>query len=167
MDYSRTELADRLAGEYATGTLRGAARRRFEALLPAHPLLRACTREWQERLMPLTGVLTEQTPPQRVWRRIEARIAPAAQPASARGWWASLGLWRALSSVATVAVVGMAVLLANPTAQAPVVVVLSSTEKGPEGVAPARFVASFSADGRALATRPLVPVSLEPGRALE
>ena len=29
------------------------------------------------------------------------------------------------------------------------------------------FVASFSADGRAVATRPLVPVSLAAGRALE
>ena len=44
MDYSRPELADRLAAEYVAGTLRGAARRRFEALLPAHPQLRAAVR---------------------------------------------------------------------------------------------------------------------------
>ena len=44
MDYSRPELADRLAAEYVAGTLRGPARRRFETLLPAHATLRAATR---------------------------------------------------------------------------------------------------------------------------
>ena len=43
MDYSRPELADKLAAEYALGTLRGPARRRFENLLPAHPSLRRAT----------------------------------------------------------------------------------------------------------------------------
>jgi len=57
MDYSRPELADRLAADYVAGTLRGPARRRFEALLPAHPLLRAAVRGWQDRLMPLTAPL--------------------------------------------------------------------------------------------------------------
>ena len=47
MDYSRPDLADRLAAEYALGTLRGGARRRFEALLTAHPVLRQATRDWQ------------------------------------------------------------------------------------------------------------------------
>ena len=45
MDYSRPQLADRLAAEYASGVMRGAARRRFEALLPAHPSLRSAVRE--------------------------------------------------------------------------------------------------------------------------
>ena len=40
MDYGRRERADRLAAAYVLGTLRGPARRRFEALLPAHPALR-------------------------------------------------------------------------------------------------------------------------------
>jgi len=169
MDYSRPELAERLAADYAAGTLRGPARRRFEALLPAHPRLRQAVREWQERLMPLTAAVPEQAPPPRVWQRIEAQIAPprspAAEPASS-GWWASLGLWRGLSTLATAAAVGLAVLLANPKVEAPVVVVLSSTAADGAAAAPG-FVASFSADGRAVATRPLLPVSLEAGRALE
>ncbi len=54
MDYGRAELADRLAADYAIGTLRGAARRRFESLLPAHAALREATQAWNERLMPLS-----------------------------------------------------------------------------------------------------------------
>ncbi len=177
MDYSRPELADRLAAEYAAGTLRGPARRRFEALLPAHPMLREAVADWQARLMPLTGVLAPQLPPPRVWQRIETRIggAPAAGSAASAAavaplrWWQRLGPWRGLTGAASMAALALAVLLANPPVQAPVVVVLSSTEKGPEGgaVMPASFVASFSADGRAVATRPLVPVSLAAGRTLE
>ena len=170
MDYSHPDLADRLAAAYAAGTLRGPARRRFEALLPAHPMLRQAVADWHERLMPLTGVLAPEQPPPRVWQRIEARTgaAPAAAAAPMLPWWQRLGPWRGLSGVASVAALAMALLLANPAVQAPVVVVLSSTEKGPEGaLAPASFVASFSADGRAVATRPLVPVSLAAGRTLE
>lgn len=166
MDYSRPELAERLAAEYAAGTLRGPARRRLEALLPAHPTLRQAVHEWQQRLMPLTTVLEGQPPPARVWKRIEARTAPA--PAAApSGWWQRLGLWRGAAGVASVAALTLAVLLANPPVQAPVVVVLNATAAAADGSTPAGFVASFSADGRAVATRPLVQVSLAEGRALE
>ena len=73
MDYSRRELADRLAAEHVLGTLRGPAGRRFLALLPAHPALRQAVAEWQERLAPLTQSVLPVTPPDRVWAKIEAR----------------------------------------------------------------------------------------------
>jgi anti-sigma-K factor RskA len=53
MDYSRPRLADRLAANYVLGTLRGAARRRLETLLPAHPSLRQAVNRWQDALVPL------------------------------------------------------------------------------------------------------------------
>ena len=163
MDYAKTSLADALAAQYVAGTLRGPARRRFEALLPSHPTLQYAVREWQDRLMPLTGALQPQAPSPAVWRAIEQRLWPAA---AVQPWWQRLGLWRALSGAAVAAVVGLAVLVATPPpAQAPVVVVLQSTGSQP-GLA-GSVVASFSGDGRAVVARPLMPVALQADRVLE
>lgn len=164
MDYGRPELADALAAEYVAGTLRGPARRRFEALLPGHPALRAAVRDWQDRLMPLTGAVAAEAPPPRVWAAVERRLWPAA--AAPSPWWQRLALWRALSGAALAAVVGLAVLVATPPpAQAPVVVVLQST--GGDPALAGSVVASFSGDGRAVVARPITPVALTADRVLE
>lgn len=163
MDYAQPALADALAAQYVAGLLRGRARRRFESLLPGHPALQRAVRDWQARLLPLTDVLPEQTPPARVWRAIEARLWPAPKP---QPWWQRLALWRALSGTAVAAVLGLAVLQLNPPpAQAPVVVVLQGTGAVP--LAAGSIVASLSGDGRALVTQPLLPVSLSANAVLE
>ncbi|MCW5664795.1 MAG: anti-sigma factor [Piscinibacter sp.] len=167
MDYGRPRLADRLAAEYVAGTLRGPARRRFVALLPAHAGLRAAVRAWETRLMPLTTVLPGETPPARVWQRIQAQLdgaRPAAPP-----WWARLAFWRGLSALAGLAALSLAVLLASPgPAQPPLVVVLNATAPAAgAAVVPASFVASISGDGRAVVTRPITAVALQGDRVLE
>lgn len=170
MDYSRPELADRLAADYVTGTLRGRARRRFEALLPAHANLRAAVRAWQDRLMPLTASIAPQPPSPQVWRRIEAGLwGGAATPASAPRWWARLAFWRGLSALATVAAVSLGLLLASPPpALPPIVVVMSpATPAGDGAIVPASIVASISGDGRSVVTRPLTPVAMQADRVLE
>ncbi len=178
MDYSRPELADRLAAEYVMGSLRGPARRRFEVLLPAHPSLRNAVREWQDRLMPLTLSIAPKAPSAEVWKRIEAQIggappglteAASKTAVEAVSWWRGLVFWRGLSGLATAAVLGLLVMVNTPgPAQAPVVVVLSSTTVNADGNAvPASFVASISGDGRAVVTKPLLNVSLQGDRVLE
>jgi anti-sigma-K factor RskA len=176
MDYSHPQLADRLAAEYVAGTLRGPARRRFEALLPAHPLLRQAVREWQTRLIPLTVSVNPATPPAAVWQRIEARLPggaavapPRVSAAAPSGWWQRLAVWRGLAAFATVAALSLAVLLAMPgPAQAPIVVVLDATGQTVNGaVVPATFVASISGDGNSVVTRPVTQVQLQADRALE
>lgn len=172
MDYSRPSLADRLAAEYATGTLRGAARRRFEALLPAHATLRSALDAWQARLAPLTRTITPIEPPASVWTRIESRLWGARQGADAAPlrWWQQLAFWRGLSAMAGVATLSLAILLATPDpARPPVVVVLNAAASaaGTPAPQPPTFVASISADGRAMVTRPLQAVALQPDRALE
>jgi anti-sigma-K factor RskA len=163
MDYAKSGRIDALAAQYAAGTLRGGARRRYETLLAAHPALLAAHRRWQERLMPLAAELPPQTPPARIWRRIEQRLWPTAV---ALRWWQRVAPWRGLAALAGAATLGLAVILALPgPGQPPVVVVLQGTVGTVQGVN--TFVASVSGDGRALVTRPLQPVSLEPGRVLE
>ena len=173
MDYANKSLSDALAAQFVAGTLRGAARRRFEALLPGHPALRAAVQDWRARLIPLTAVVASEAPPAHIWARIEQRLWPQStvttQPGLAAGgvaWWRGLAFWRAAAGVTTTAALALGVLLNNPPPQdAPVVVVLQGTEAG--GPAMATIVASVSADGRALVAQPLQPVALAAGRVLE
>ena len=169
MDYSRPDLADRLAAEYVTGTLRGPARRRMEQLMPAHPALRAAVRRWEAGLMPLTSSVSPQAPSAEVWKRIVARIGgAAAAEAPVPSWSSSLSFWRSLSMFAGVVSLSLLVLFANPKPnQPPIVVVLNSTTVPAGAVAPATFVASISGDGRAIVTQPLMGVSVQPDRVLE
>lgn len=163
MDYAHPRRADRLAAEYVLGTLRGPARRRFEALLAAHPALRRATQDWEHRLMPLAADVPQQQPSQGVWLAIERRLfgAPAAG-GSRPPWWQRLVPWQTLAGVSLVAAMALAVLLALPAPQpAPWVVVLSADQ------GPATFVAGVSADGKSLVLKPLAGVTLEPQRVLE
>ena len=164
MDYGRSELAEALAADYVVGTMRGAARRRFEALLPAHVELRRATHAWQERLMPLTASLDPVQPPGDVWRRISDRLDRRRSVVA--GAWQRLSFWRSLTAFASVAAIGLAVLLATPRpTPPPIVVVLAPTEAAPGTGAP--IVASISGDGAVLVARPIVPVALRADRSLE
>jgi anti-sigma-K factor RskA len=168
MDYARADLADRLAAEYVAGTLRGGARRRFESLLPAHALLREATRAWQDRLMPLTAALAPVQPSGQVWRHVSERIGDGGSNAKeGRGARHRLAFWRGLTAVASVAAIGLAVLLVSPHAvPPPVVVVLAATNAG-GAPQPGAIVASISGDGASLVARPIVPVSVQADRSLE
>jgi anti-sigma-K factor RskA len=163
MDYSRPALADRLASEYVLGTLRGPARRRFDALLPSHPALQQAVARWRGDLMPLTQAVAPVEPPDRVWAGVQRTLFRPTAAADGHGWH-RVAVWRRLAGAASMAALALAVLLALPPApQPPIVVVLD-----PDPAAPAaRFVASVSADGRALLLRPLDDFQPAAGRALE
>ncbi|HYW03469.1 MAG TPA: anti-sigma factor [Gammaproteobacteria bacterium] len=88
MNYTGERLADRLAAEYVLGTLRGPARRRFERLLEAHPVLRAHVRAWEERLGPMAARVAPVRPPRRVWRRIRRATGTSRGVAGAWRAWA-------------------------------------------------------------------------------
>jgi anti-sigma-K factor RskA len=169
MDYARPELADRLAAEYVLGTLRGPARRRFQALLPSHPTLRRATQDWERRLDQLSTVTPAVAPSPAAWQGIErklfadearARTSALAPLATVQRWWQRLGLWQGAAGLASAAVVVLAVLLANPAAvppaQPPIVVVMAAQDAAAgAGVHPVGFVAGVSGDGRSLVLKPL------------
>ncbi|HEY1392739.1 MAG TPA: anti-sigma factor [Methylibium sp.] len=173
MDYGRPALADRLAAEYALGTLRGGARRRFESLLAAHPMLRQAVRDWQARLMPLSGTVQPIQPSPAVWQRVEQRLfgdGVGMTIASPRRWWQRLGLWQGAAGLAAVAAIGLGLLLSQPQpTQPPIVIVMAANPQAGAGAIPAAsFVASVSADGRALVLKPIGAITLDASRqALE
>ncbi len=102
------ELADRVAAAYALGTLRGAARRRFETLARQNPALRAAALLWQERLSAMTELQTGEAPSPNVWKRIAIQLrqeadaqaqGARARPAARTGFWRAAALAGGLASV--------------------------------------------------------------------
>jgi len=165
MDYSRPRLAEKLAAEYALGTLRGPARRRFEQLLPAHPALAREVARWQLRLQALASPVAAVQPPAHLWPAIQRRLFGAPLPAPR--WWQRLSLWQGFSGAASALALTALLLLNQPQpVQPPLVIVMNSTAEG-AALVKAGFVASVSADGRALVLKPLGPLTLAQGRALE
>lgn len=114
-------LIDRLAASHALGTLRGGARRRFEALALEHAEVRAAALIWQSRWSALAELQGQARPSPAVWTRIanlvraqqqeramqEARGAPVAASSPVHRWFESLLLWRgtAVAAIAAAALV--------------------------------------------------------------
>jgi anti-sigma-K factor RskA len=115
------DLADRLAAAYALGTLRGGARRRFEAQARQSPALRAAALAWHERFAAITELQHVQTPDPNVWKRIQNTVeaervpvqGPVTKPAGSN-WMATVRLWRSAAlgaGLATVAAFGLSLYL--------------------------------------------------------
>ena len=113
-------LRDKLAAEYALGTLKGGARRRFEGWLHGDAALRRLTAEWQDRLAPLAEFSTPQAPRKQVWRAIETRLR-LQRPPSAWQFWRnpSLPFWRTLSLASSAAAAMLVVVLTTRMLDAP------------------------------------------------
>ena len=93
MRYENEELQDLLAAEFVLGNLRGAARSRLVALMRRHPGLRRSVERWEERLFPLMLSAPRVKAPARVWRAVQARIAPRRGDANHwRRWWQRMAL---------------------------------------------------------------------------
>ena len=122
------ELLDRIASNYALGTLRGGARRRFEALAREQAPVRAAALIWQSRLASLNELQPQAAPPGAVWTRIdnlvqgdkaqasmlsERQATAASVPVSESGWigwFRSLALWRGVSAAGALATVAAVVV---------------------------------------------------------
>lgn len=98
--YQNPDIFEYLAMSYALGTLHGKPRRRFEKLMTHHLYLRAVTDSYQQQLAPMTELLPEEIPPERVWDNI-ARQLPAnnkyTNTKPANTWLRVLFPWAALS----------------------------------------------------------------------
>ena len=174
-------LREMLAAEYALGTLRGGARRRFEQWLRQDGALRAIALAWSERLAPLADEVPSRVPPKRVWDAIEARLPGFAARTSTRmaapavtAWWDRLGFWRGLTAAfATVAVItlGLAIRPAPlpppprivQVQEAPSAVAMLLDPKTSKPVA----VVMTSERGNALSIKVLDDVAVPEGKVLQ
>jgi anti-sigma-K factor RskA len=68
------ETLDRLAANYALGTLRGGARRRFETISRENATVRAAALVWQGRLSGMTELQSPILPAPAVWTRIQNMV---------------------------------------------------------------------------------------------
>lgn len=96
MNYDDPRLRDRLAAEYVLGTLRGAARRRFERLLAEDRDIGREVAGWEARLAPLLESLPPVEPPARVWDAVEREIGPRPTRSLRRWLWLPLAVAAAL-----------------------------------------------------------------------
>jgi anti-sigma-K factor RskA len=135
------ELLELLAASHALGTLRGGARRRFEALAREQAPVRAAALVWQGRLASMTELQTSVAPDPAVWTRIrnmidaeqsalaierqrDAANARADSEPRQGGWLRSLALWRgatAAGALATVLAVAVGLNLRDQLHNAPAV----------------------------------------------
>jgi anti-sigma-K factor RskA len=120
------QTLDRLAANYALGTLRGGARRRFETISRDNATVRAAALVWQGRLSGMTELQSPILPSPAVWTRIQnmvqtERDAVAMQQARQSGqvkgesltsdtsWlssiWQGLWVWRSAAAAGALATV--------------------------------------------------------------
>lgn len=129
MKYANPELRDKLAAEYALGTLRCAARARFRRLMKYDPALRRTVTEWENRIYPMTEATAEVEPPARVWNAIQANLAGTE---FSLGFWRTLGLFSSGLALALLLYLGLTLhpetlsymaLLNDQKSQQPVLIV--------------------------------------------
>ncbi len=114
MNLLQPERLDRLAREYALGTLQGAARRRFERLLREAPLTMRVVAHWQERLGVLATSVPAVQPREELWLGLQQRLFAAPQRASPWQWLQGLLAPRVLGGVLAGVLMAAVVLRLQP-----------------------------------------------------
>jgi anti-sigma-K factor RskA len=116
MNYLLPERLERLAREYALGTLEGPARRRFERLLRNAPAAARAVGAWQERLSGLAGAVPSVQPGESVWRALEQRLfaSPRAAPRGPLRWLQAVLTVRALGGALAGVLLCVALLRFQP-----------------------------------------------------
>ena len=176
MNLLQPERLDRLAREYALGTLAGAARRRFERLLAQSGAARLAVGAWQERLAPLAAEVSPLRPRPEVWRAIEARVfasrsvaAPAAPEAGGVwAWLAGLLSLRGLGSALAGALLCVVLLRQEPgwIGMEPQRGTLPASYVGLmlDGAGKPALLASSRRQGKLLQVKSLQPLTLPVGK---
>lgn len=127
MRLAGSPLLDALCGEYLVGTLRGAARRRFERARREEPLVAQRLDYWQGVIAPRYTKMIELQPSAAVWSRLERELSLSRYRTP---WHKRAGFWRGWALAATAALVlvlGLQFIAQEP----PPVQIAQLTGKGP------------------------------------
>jgi len=151
---------DAVCGEYLVGTLRGAARRRFERALADEPLVALRLAYWQRTMAVGYSPRIEVQPAAGGWRRLERELGLRAL---APKWHQRLGLWRAWAGAATAALV-IVVAVESWRPGAPPLATVALLEAG---AGHANVTAQMSADHRVLVLSAARPVLASPQQSFE
>jgi anti-sigma-K factor RskA len=162
----RSERLDRLAAEFALGTLPSRPRARLAQAARTEPVVAAAIGEWEQRLAALAAAIPAVTPPPRVWTIIASRLGLSAGSTgtASDGWWNRVGIWRALTAFAFVAMLGLGIALLSQRAavtEPSIVAVLAGADGRPALIASARRSDAF------LLVKAVGAAPVEAGKALE
>jgi anti-sigma-K factor RskA len=138
-------LLDALCGEYLIGTLRGAARRRFERALREEPRVALRLRHWQD-MEPRYSMKSQLRPSGRVWSRLEKELGLADYRMP---WHRRRDFWASVAAVAAsiVLIIAFVQQVDEPARGLVEIAQLSAKDQR------VRVSAQRSADGRTLALR--------------
>ena len=159
----KPELRERLAAEYALGTLRGRARERLKRWMRDDPELAREVAKWEARLAPLAHAVAPVAPPARVWNALQARLegAPDAGRRMSFSVWRALG-WMAGGAAAALVAVTLLLPSLRDTTPAAYVAVLSDAKTNR-----AVLVATAGQADKVLRVNTLDPSIQVSGRSLE
>ena len=136
-------LLDALCGEYIVGTLRGAARRRFERAVREDARVARRLRHWQE-MTPRDSAQAEVRPPRRVWLRLERELDLASYR---EPWFRRRDFWASVAALAASVVLILAFINQVEAPARGMVQVAELSDKDQS----VRVAAYRSRDGRTLA----------------
>lgn len=150
---------DALCGEYLLGTLRGAARRRFERSLREEPQVAQRLKYWEGVFAPRYTKMIEAQPSASVWKRLERELELARYRTP---WHRRAGFWRGWAAAATAALVlAIGVQLFRPEPQVVQIARLSGQDTA------SVVTAHLSKDGRTLVLHSARPVLAGPSQSYE
>ena len=176
MNYLQPERLERLAREYALGTLNGRARRRFERVLRDAPAAARAVGEWQRRFDVLAASVPAMPPREAVWQGLQSQLfAPpgrVAAPASGALHWVGQVLsGRSLAGALAGVLLAVVLLRMQPG----LLGLEPSIDKLPEsyvglltdGAGKPTLLASSRRHGRVLTVKLLQPINVPPGQVAQ
>jgi len=134
MKYEDRELLEKLAAEYALGTLRGRARLRFERICKDNKMAQAAVKRWEDRFVNMLSAVKVEQPSPQVWNGIERRLGLRNQTAekSASSMWSWLGSrWSAAAFAGVTALaIGVGVFLQQSASRVEPIGTFAQADRG-------------------------------------